>query len=304
MEKKSKLIILLANWYSGATLFTILMNRHSKIVSNGEGFPFNRNDMKRYRCSCGKYLDECNFYRNVGSHMREEDGSRWNREVFVREPSFSSKSSINRFLLSPRFDSSQTSFLISMISKYRYTLFHFLQAQYEFFKKATEYANASVFMDGTKSIRRAQLFARDDNMQLQVINLVRDGRAFCHSYIKNRKLETNQYGKAAQEWKDYINLAEMFHSNFSHIDYINIRYEDLCDQPDETLTSIFSFLDLPYEDVLTNPGHEMHILGNRMRNTFNGEIRKTTAWKEDLSDSDIKQIDSIIGRELKRFNYT
>ena len=303
MDKKRKLIILLANWYSGATLFTILMNMHSKVVSNGEGFPFNRNDMTRYKCSCGKYLDECNFYRNVGSHMRDEDGARWNREVFVRDPSFSSNSRINRFLLSPRFDSSLTSFLINKISKYRHTLSNFLQAQYEFFKKATEYANASVFMDGTKSIRRAQLFARDDNMQLQVINLVRDGRAFCHSYLKNRKFGPNQLGNAAQEWRDYINLVDKFHSNFSHIDYINIRYEDLCDQPDETLTLIFSFLNLPYEDVLSNPGREMHILGNRMRNTFSGEIRKNTGWEKALSDADLKQIDSIIGRELRRFNY-
>jgi len=304
MDKKNKLVVLLANWYSGATLFTILMNRHSKVVSNGESFPFSSNDMTRYKCSCGRYLDGCSFYRNVGSHMWDVDGAKWDRDIFVRLPSFSKVSSINRLLLSPRFDSSLTSYLINMKSSYRYALSHFMQAQYEFINKATELANATVYMDGTKSIRRAQLFARDGHMQLQVINLVRDGRAFCNSYIKNRKLGPNSLGKAAQEWKDYINLTDRFHSNFSHIDYIHIRYEDLCDKPDETLTSIFSFLDLPYENILTNPAGEMHILGNRMRHTFNGKISKNTAWEEAITDSNMQKIDSIIGCYLRRFNYT
>jgi len=304
MENNRRLIVLLANWYSGATLFTILMNKHSEIVSNGEGFPFNKSDLTRYSCSCGKYLDECNYYHNVGSHMMDADGVNWNRELFVRLPSFSHVKGIDRLLLSPRFDSRLTSYLIKRTDSYRLTLSGFLQAQYEFFKKATNYANATVYLDGTKSIRRAQLFARDGKMQLQVINLIRDGRAFCHSYIKNRSLDSAYLRKAAREWKDYIHLADKFRSNFDHIKYINIRYEDLCDKPEKTLASVFNLLDLPYEDILAKPVNEMHILGNRMRNTFNGIIKRNTEWQDALSNSDLNQIHSIIGGELKRFNYT
>ena len=303
MDKKSKLIVLFSNWYSGATLFTILMNKHSKVVSNGEGFPFSSDDTTRYRCSCGDYIDECDFFQYAASHMMDREGTGWDRDIFVRVPSFSRVKSINRLLLSPRFNSSLISSLINHKSSYQHTLSRFLHAQYAFFKKATEYSNASVYMDGTKSIRRAQLFARDNNVQLQVINLVRDGRAFCHSYIKNRNLGINSIGKAAREWKDYIQLTDNFFSSFSHINFIDIRYEDLCDKTYETLNSVFNFLDLPYEDIQSHPANEMHILGNRMRKTFNGKIMKNTDWETALSNSALNQIDSIIGPELKRFNY-
>ena len=205
---RNKLIVLLANWYSGATLFTILMNRHSQIVSNGEGFPFDLNDIKRYMCSCGHHLDECIFYRNAASHMMNTEGTTWNRDLFVRVPRFSHVKSIDRLLLTPRFNSSIISYIINNRKTYRHTLSHFLQAQYDFFRKAKEYTNASIYMDGTKSIRRAQLFARDNKMQLQVIHLVRDGRAFCSSYIKNNKLGIDSLGKAARKWKEYIQFTD------------------------------------------------------------------------------------------------
>ena len=303
MNQKGKLVVLFANWYSGATLFTILMNKHSKIVSNGEGFPFGRNDMSRYMCSCGNYLDECNFYQYAASHMMDIERARWDKELFVQLPSFSPVKSINRFFLSSRFNNILKSYLINHIGTYRDTLSKFLQAQYEFFKKATEYTNSQLYMDGTKSIRRAQLFAEDDRMHIQVINLVRDGRAFCHSYIKNRSLDINSIEKAAKEWKEHIHRTDNYFSSFRGIDFINVRYEDLCDNTDETMNSVFKFLDLPYEDLLSLPAYEMHILGNRMRKTFNGQIIKNTDWKEAFSNSAVKQIDSIIGPELQRFNY-
>ena len=44
---------ILANWYSGATLLALLVNRHTVIECNGETFPFSPRDLKDRDCTCG-----------------------------------------------------------------------------------------------------------------------------------------------------------------------------------------------------------------------------------------------------------
>jgi hypothetical protein len=56
MPTQKNLHYLLANWYSGATLFALLANRHSAIECNGETFPFSPRDLKDYDCTCNKNL--------------------------------------------------------------------------------------------------------------------------------------------------------------------------------------------------------------------------------------------------------
>ena len=89
MSDQHGLAFLLANWYSGATLFNILLNNHTQVVSNGEGFPFLVTDTNQYTCSCGSGLGECEFYRFAGQHMLNEDQSGWDRSVFTQVPSYS-----------------------------------------------------------------------------------------------------------------------------------------------------------------------------------------------------------------------
>src|SRR5579872_1271079 len=89
MTAQPKLVSLLANWYSGATLLTIFLNAHSKIVSNGESMFFDDDDSRRYVCSCGKYIDECEFYESTTASMRLPNGGGWDKRLFVQVPRFS-----------------------------------------------------------------------------------------------------------------------------------------------------------------------------------------------------------------------
>lgn len=300
--KKINLAMLFANWYSGATLLTILVNNHSQIVSNGETFPFSITDTTRYQCSCGKYTDECEFYRFAASHMRNQDDGDWNRYVFEQTPRYPTLETINRYLSSVRYDGALRSYLIDHYPKWRYRRDEFMRAQHEFFIKAMEFNNASVYVDGMKSIRRAQYFVRDEMIELKVINLVRDGRAFSSSYIKNEGLSAKNISQAASYWNQYLQQSDIFRARFPQVEIIDIRYEDLCRDQEQTLGKLYTFLGLEYQpfDIGRNC---MHILGNRMRKTFTGEVKENVEWKAKLSQSVIDQITHEMRDYLTRYGY-
>ena len=128
MPATIRLVSLFSNWYSGATLFTILLDAHSKIVSNGESLPFDSDDDKRYDCSCGKFLDECEFYRDAAGHMRLPDKEEWDRGVFVQVPRFSQNRLVRFFLDSPRTESALRSYVIETVPRYRRIKERFLDA--------------------------------------------------------------------------------------------------------------------------------------------------------------------------------
>jgi len=302
MTVKPKLVSLLANWFSGATLLTIFLNAHSEIVSNGEAMFFDENDTRRYDCSCGKYIDECEFYKATTASMRPADAAGWDKRLFVQVPGFSRKPVLRSLLHSPRFEGVLRHELINSIPVYRGIRDRFLQAQLEFFANARRLSGASIYLDGTKSIRRAQLFARDDRSEMKALHLVRDGRGFCASYVKNTR-PVPSWADAAEAWVSYIAQVDQFAKAFPSIPLLVVRYEDLCRSTAEVIRAVCRFLDIAYEE----PGADMmkgaHILGNRMRRTFNGVITEDTSWKEKLDHGTQMELASLMKRQLQQFGY-
>lgn len=302
MPVKPKLVSLLSNWYSGATLLTILLNANSRIVSNGESMFFDDNDARRYDCSCGKYIDECEFYEATTGHMRLPDGARWDKQLFVQVPHFSRKPLLRSLLHSPRLECGLRHGFIGVIPPYRAIRDRFLDAQLQFFANARRLSGASIYLDGTKSIRRAQLFARDDRSELKALHLVRDGRGFCASYVKNMR-PVPSWSDAAKAWVSYVVQVDQFSSAFPAVPVLVVRYEDMCRATAETVRAVCQFLEIPYEEPGADMMKDAHILGNRMRRTFNGAIVEDTSWKERLDGSTQTELTSLMKRQLQQFGY-
>lgn len=302
MTVKTPLVSLLSNWYSGATLLTILLNAHRQIVSNGESMFFDENDTRRYDCSCGRYIDECEFYEATTGHMRLADGAGWDKRLFVHVPSFSRRPILHPLLHSPRFESALRQKFVNVIPAYRDIRDRFLNAQLQFFANARRYSAASVYLDGTKSIRRAQLFARDDRCAMKVLHLVRDGRGFCASYMKNMR-HIPSWSAATKAWVSYIAQVDQFSRTFPSVPVLVVRYEDVCRSTAEVIRSVCRFLDIPYEEPPADMMKGAHILGNRMRRKFNGEIVEDNSWKETLDNNIQTELTSQMRRQLEQLGY-
>lgn len=302
MTAKPPLLSLLSNWYSGATLLTILLNAHSRIVSNGESMFFDENDSRRYDCSCGKYIDECDFYAATTGHMRPAAGQGWNKQLFVHVPTFSRKPLLRSLLQSPRLESALRHEFINVVPPYRDIRERFLNAQLQFFANARTFSQAAIYLDGTKSVRRAQLFARDDRSAMKVLHLVRDGRAFCASYVKNMP-RTPSWSDAATAWVSYIAQVNAFSKSFPSVPVLVVRYEDLCRSTADAIRTVCRFLEIPYEEPPADMMKGTHILGNRMRRTFNGRIVEDSSWKEKLDSRTQQELRSLMKPQLEQLGY-
>ena len=95
-------VLLLSNWYSGATLFSFLLDSHPELVCNGETFPLIEGDKRRNVCSCGAYIDTCDFYIKTTKIIKgyEFPKSR-DYENAVVKPILHRNRFINKFLMSP-----------------------------------------------------------------------------------------------------------------------------------------------------------------------------------------------------------
>ncbi|MGA7538168.1 MAG: sulfotransferase [Steroidobacteraceae bacterium] len=300
--KGPQLVSLLANSYSGATLLTLLLNDHSRIVSNGEAMFINERDQTHYECTCGEHLENCDFYRATAAHMRLPDDTGWDRQLFMRVPSFSSSALVQGLLGSARYVSAARDRLIECIPAYRAIRDRFLQAQLQFFANARGFAGAPIYLDGTKSLRRAQLLAADGRSDMKVLFLIRDGRGFCASYLKNTSPRPS-LAQSAQRWLAHIVRVDRFANGFPCIPLLTVRYEDLCRSTEETIRTICRFLEIPYENLAGGTTAKAHILGNRMRRTFSGTIVEDVSWREKLDPRSQSRLRSIMKGQLERFGY-
>ena len=294
---------MLSNWYSGATLLALIISRHSEIECNGETFPFGSGDRKRYDCTCGEYLDACEFYRTACSHMWSAETDDWDRSVFCRIPVISRKAVVGRLLQSTRTVPTLLRAMAIQAPSHRRRQREFVDAHMRFYDQALEYTGRSVYMDGTKSIRRAEMFLDNTSGRLRVVHLVRDGRAFANSFRKNRHMDNTALPQAAKLWNLYIGRVDQFQSRSDRVEVLTLRYEDLCRTPDSFLNDLFTFLDVPFEDVLSAPRSDAHVLGNRMRREFSNVIQEDESWKQEIDASGQDMLSQMMHGGLSRFGY-
>lgn len=164
-----------------------------------------------------------------------------------------------------------------------------------------KFEGKEIYVDGTKNVRRAELFSQVEGINLKVIHLVRDGRGFCNSWVKNRSADKEDGLKiAARDWNNYISQADEFSNRYPDIPVLTLKYEDLCNNLSFQQLKIQEFLDVSGEWD-KGSSRTFHILGNRMRRSFNGEIKQDLSWQSELSAGQIKSIERIMKEQMERY---
>ena len=282
----------------------MLMNRHPSITCDGEIFPSQPGS--KGLCACSKSQVDCEYYKTVAEHMLENNGTQWNGELFTRHPQYADSHKLQRALtvgwsLGAGVNRVRTAMLPRAMKRKAQT---FVDAHLLFMANSLEFHGSSVYLDGTKDWRRAELFASDDRINFKAIHLVRDGRGFCNSYIKNGKLEKKFLPKAAKVWMQHIHEWDIFRKMFPDVEYLSVRYEDICNSYTETINKVCTFLDVTTDvDLLNEACGQSHVIGNRMRMEFQGSIREDRSWEEMLTNDEIHQITKLMRDGLKRFDY-
>jgi hypothetical protein len=279
--------------HSGTTLIAFLLDMHPAIVSLGESCPPLAWFGPEYECSCGEQIRSCPFYTRLYEEVQAR-GERFSAEEWTNR--FRYKNQALRWLLSDypynRLKRSFQDVMHRFLPFHRQRLDRVRRVSVAYFQGALKVAGAKVFCDTSKGLDRLQHLRLAPELDIHLIWLIRDVRAFVFSCKK--------FGigasTAAGRWLHYqSNAAEIFDS-FADDRKIQIRYDDLCQDVDGTLGQIHEFIGLdrvPLPGVIDLSQH--HVLGNKMRTEGKIKVRWDDKWRRELDPAERDLAMSIAG---------
>jgi hypothetical protein len=169
-----------------------------------------------------------------------------------------------------------------------------------FMQSALKLTRTEVFFDTSKALMRLSHLLSIPALDVQVVRVVRDVRAFANSY-KSRGVSVEQ---AARHWKNYQVSADHLLDTTPSCRVLLMRYEDFCHEPGYWLKSLHTFLGVqPLDPPETITPNAHHIIGNHMRLQKITAITANHSWREKLSGTELRQILQIAGDMNERFGY-
>ena len=138
---------------------------------------------------------------------------------------------------------------------------------------------------------------------MKFVHIIRDGRDVAASMLshgfwpiaggrdfKHLRKYTGEVSlrAAAQYWVDLLEAGRQSAARAPKGCYIEVKFEDLVENPREVLTSICQFVGEEFAEKLLEPNLDKHNMGR---------------WKTELSEEEISLLDKIAGETLRREGY-
>jgi hypothetical protein len=320
-----KIAYILAASHSGSTLLAMLLGAHPEICTVGELKLNKLGNIDDYRCSCGKPITKCNFWVEISSKMRKKGipfrldaagtniGHIKNRYIYNLIKPLHRGVILEAIRDAALFLSPVWHHHLREVQKRNSALITTLQ----------EVSGAKVIIDSSKIGVRLKYLLRNTDLDVFVIRLVRDGRGVALTYMDPSNFadasdpalrnggrgnsinsEYPSIAQAAYEWRRNNEEAEFSVKRLDKSRLIRVRYEQLCQDPDQTLNKICEFLNVSKYD--TKQGFrsiQQHVVGNGMRLNASSEIQLDERWKTTLTKENLRIFNSIAGEINRKYGY-
>lgn len=321
---KARLAYILAASHSGSTLLAMLLGAHPQACTVGE-LKGVRENRETYRCSCGSLIRECDFWMRVNAAMTRrgfhfditeagtniQQAGQWHLQrlmdplhrgpllEFVRDTALCALPGWNSHLRrSQRRNAALASALL-------------------------EVSGARIVIDSSKVGLRLKYLLRNPDLDVRVLRLIRDGRGVSLTHTNpaefadaaDPRLRSGGSGlvrpnfrltmhEAALLWRRSNEEADHVAASLRPSQYMEVRYEELCQRPDETLESVCRFLEItPMSPRNDFRQRKQHIVGNGMRFDTTSEVRLDDRWKTHLTDADSAIFDRLAGDLNRKYGY-
>lgn len=110
--------------------------------------------------------------------------------------------------------------------------------------------------------------------------------------------------EAAWEWRRSQEANEAALARMPRNRWTEVRYEELCADPEATLRRLLAFLDLDPDSVrLDFRAVQQHVIGNGMRFDTTSAIKLDDRWKTALTPEQLATFDRIAGDLNRRLGY-
>ena len=140
----------------------------------------------------------------------------------------------------------------------------------------------------------------------KLIHLVRDGRDVARSLV------TARFGPvtldiAAKNWVKYIKAFEVIEENTNTDNFLQVKYEDLIDDPERILSEICGLLTVEYSsEMLSFYKKDMdYPTDSTNMDNLRSPLMKDNSlkWKTQLSIAEIQKLEGIAGTTLQKLGY-
>jgi hypothetical protein len=324
MQPTTRVVYLLAASHSGSTLLALLLNGHAELCSVGELKVNSLGDVSRYRCSCGRLILTCPFWDGVTGDL---NGAGVGFSIERPGTDFSAFSSPTaRRLLRPlhrgRAFETLRDVALSLSPAWRRHLGRTQENNVALMRAVLARSGKRAIVDSSKIGLRLKYLLRNASLDVRVVRLVRDGRAVALTYMDpavfadstrpelrgggaggTRESERLDMAAAAREWRRSQEEADAVLRGVDRSRWVQLRYEDLCRDPESELRRVFSFLDVASEVKIVLRGSEHHVIGNGMRLDDSREVRLDERWREALSPADLSIFEHVAGETNRRLGY-
>jgi hypothetical protein len=298
---KLRLIYIHSASHSGSTLLAMQLARHPEVATVGElaGTPFR--SRPGYRCSCGAELERCGFWRAVSAAMARRGYAY--RAATAETDIRNASNPIVRRLLIPRHRGpvieSLRAAALALVPGARAHLERHERLKTALVESILECTGKPVLVDSSKSGVQLKYHLRNPRFDVKLIWLVRDGRGVARSIARNQGASVEQ---GAYEWRRRNEEALSIVQGLPAQRWIQVRYEELCAEPEQTLARVWRFIGVAPERA-EDAAAELHVLGHASRLKGPAPIRASERWKSELSAQDLRLFDGVAGALRRELGY-
>ena len=267
--------------YHGATLLSLLLNNHSKVLCLGDTNPTRSFDQI---CSCGAKVSACEFWTSVRGLTGPYSGDDL-PNLLPRYPYLSRSKALNHGL-NTALSLSANAFGASAWRVAGKPARNFRGTYAGFLGLCQSWVAHRAFVDGEKSLVKFMAVASMGFPVNGVIHLTRDPRGFLHSarkYLPDWSTE-----ELVSAWAVQHGRIRRLIGKFDRVPSMTLRYEDLAERPQVVMANISGFMGLAPEEVVRAPtvARKHHLIGNNMLRAFDGTVRTDNTWQTGLSVQD------------------
>jgi hypothetical protein len=297
-----RLAYIAAPSYSGSTLLTMLLNAHPDLATIGE-LKWGAIDIGSYRCSCGALLRECRFWDAVEKDVQQAglpfDRVRPSTDFRCRTQPWVDRVARSR-VRGSLFERLRKALLTALPGSRR-TWPTIRTVNRAIIESVLRLQKGRVFVDASKDPVRLKYLIETGDYEVNLLQLMRDGRGVVHSALKHGQGNTVQ---AAREWRNTHRQIGFLLKRYAQVRRLLIQYEELCANPAEVLQRIHRFLGVPAQGELPDcSAVTHHVLGNEMRLRAIEQIRADEKWRSALPISAMKAFERVAGLHNRMHGY-
>jgi hypothetical protein len=145
--------------------------------------------------------------------------------------------------------------------------------------------------------------------EARFLHVVRDGRDVALSVTSIEGWGPNKVEGAAKYWVRHVDAGRAAGRDLGAQRYLEVRYDDLVDQPDATLRQVCDFFALAFTDtMLEYPGRFDDLVSSNLQPEIHERLRRPPtrglrSWRDQMPPEDVAAFEAVAGPSLAAFGF-